>query len=138
MQSEVLCHLHRFISTLVTKVACCRIMEIVVHLMVLRYINRYIHLHIHLQYTTITHNFYRQSKNKGKEGSVCDNNGGFENVYLKLLKTQRNVKLRCVWLHFFYLHLPPVSTGEGHRSVRKLLSFYCRFLGLKCSNYALY
>ena len=30
------------------------------------------------------------------------------------------------------------TTEEGHRSVRKLWSFYYRFIGLKCHNYALY
>ena len=30
------------------------------------------------------------------------------------------------------------TTEEGHRSVRKHWSFYYRFIGLKCHNYALY
>ena len=30
------------------------------------------------------------------------------------------------------------TTEEGHRSVRKLWSFYYRFIALRCHNYALY
>ena len=37
-----------------------------------------------------------------------------------------------------YCRYRQYTTEEGHRSVRKLWSFYYPFIGLKCHNYALY
>ena len=39
--------------------------------------------------------------------------------------------------YIYYIIDIAIYTEEGHRSVRKLWSFYYRFIGLKCHNYAL-
>ena len=65
-------------------------------------------------------------------------------VNLTTLIQKRHILMRTAVLYIYiyiYIYIKnyrQYTTEEGHRSVRKVWSFYYRFIGLKCHNYALY
>ena len=53
LKAEILRHLYRFICTFLTKAACCRNIEIVLHPTTLSYICTYVNIYIYVSFKTI-------------------------------------------------------------------------------------
>ena len=57
--------------------------------------------------------------------------------FLSILCSFINIHI-CEYMNIFYIRIyRQYTTMEGYMSFRELWSFYYRFIGLKCHNYAL-